>query len=407
MHRGEAELSEAPQDPILDSCLEEILGGQHPPDLRSQILRAYREHSDRRAPSVSPADPQPPPVVVTAAVRGAAANRTRSRWSVGISTVIAAGIVLGGTLLGLVALRLSEPRPAGSTESAERPQERPPAEVGDPPALVVDQPQHDHIAPALAPNFGSPPADSVGAWDELAGRPDVTPLAFERIVGLIDERIRAGWREHGIQPASGLPDEEWCRQLYNRLLGRLPTERELGAFLGDPRRESLVRQLCLGSEFRQFARHWAGLWTDVLEVGREQREPLQAFIQQQLLAGGSLAELAAALLTGSRQSDPSGDPAAVHYRLAHRGPRTVALTAHSGRLFLGGKLRCAQCHDHPADSQLTQREFWETNAFFRSLARNRSASSADADAVFFETPEGEMKAAYPALFGLPWRSAEA
>src|SRR5262249_54355297 len=58
------------------------------------------------------------------------------------------------------------------------------------------------------------------------------------------------------------------------------------------------------------------------------------------------------------------------------------LAASTSRIFLGVKLECAQCHDHPF-AKYTRRQFWEFAAFFvqadRSLRRGPGVGGPEAE----------------------------
>ena len=67
--------------------------------------------------------------------------------------------------------------------------------------------------------------------------------------------------------------------------------------------------------------------------------------------------------------------AVAFYEVNDLKPENVAGSV--GRLILGIRLECAQCHDHPFDSW-SQDQFWETTAFFTTArltapGENRSA----------------------------------
>jgi hypothetical protein len=52
------------------------------------------------------------------------------------------------------------------------------------------------------------------------------------------------------------------------------------------------------------------------------------------------------------------------YQAGDLKPETV--TGNLSPLFLGVRMECAQCHDHPFD-KWTRRQFWQTAAFFASI----------------------------------------
>src|SRR4030095_15035581 len=74
--------------------------------------------------------------------------------------------------------------------------------------------------------------------------------------------------------------------------------------------------------------------------------------------------IASELLTATGKME---DNPAVIYLIESRLPRTVPdLTDLTSRYFLGVRLSCAQCHDHPF-VKWTQRDFWGVAAFFAPI----------------------------------------
>src|SRR2546423_2938216 len=107
-----------PDDPLLDSLLDEVLAGRTPPDLTARILRAYaaRRYGDQT--------PEPPPVLAgvqkvleqpatNPAVQRHAIHNGRQRrtesWSTALTIGVAAAVIGVGVTIGLVALLRSNP----------------------------------------------------------------------------------------------------------------------------------------------------------------------------------------------------------------------------------------------------------------------------------------------------------
>ena len=72
------------RDPIIDACLEELLGGQRPPDVSNRVLREWAQRQAGRAPEISlGTDSVLPPACGSASVAmvssAAAVNRHVSR----------------------------------------------------------------------------------------------------------------------------------------------------------------------------------------------------------------------------------------------------------------------------------------------------------------------------------------
>jgi hypothetical protein len=62
------------------------------------------------------------------------------------------------------------------------------------------------------------------------------------------------------------------------------------------------------------------------------------------------------------------------FYLAHKHPEDLA--AATSRRFLGLRLECAQCHDHPF-SEWKQREFWNFAAFFAGIENGQDERAGD------------------------------
>src|SRR5262249_43557473 len=87
-------------------------------------------------------------------------------------------------------------------------------------------------------------------------------------------------------------------------------------------------------------------------------------------------KLVTELLTATGKTN---DNQAVNFILAHLGepirnnPRNygkfemVPVTSRATRLFLGVRTQCTQCHDHPFNDDVKQKQFWGINAFFRQV----------------------------------------
>src|SRR5207253_97438 len=120
-------------------------------------------------------------------------------------------------------------------------------------------------------------------------------------------------------------------------------------FLNDARSDKRARLIDVLLERPEFADFWALKWSDVLrnEEKTLDRKGVQAFhewIRQCILTGKPLNEFARELLVG--RGSTYAEPAANFYR-ALRDPQTCAEA--TAQVFLGIRLQCAKCHNHPFD----------------------------------------------------------
>lgn len=428
MYREEDGLKREPDETVLDACLEEILGGQTPPDLSAQILAAHARQqaaaagNGTSAPSspaaaslpVSPPLAEPPvaapPVQQTtrdAAVvpsprsTTASAARHRQRYEAAasrqwFSVAMVATVLVAGFGVALAALAISTWRdaPLEMADSGQQPDDAHRPAVVDPGGDEGGQPEHDETPPLPEVPF----AENVFGAGDLADADDsgvpwqlpypVEPQPEEKIVAFVDEQIKRGWAQAGVRPAPPVSDAQWCRRVYQQLLGRPPSDEELQQFAqssnGD-RRQRLVDQLLHGPQYRrEFARHWAGVWTDALlgpaiSPGKSQlasREGLRQYLHQSLLDNKPHDQLTTELIAATGTSTPGAPQfnGATNFVLSGVQADKAHLAAAVGRVFLGRQAQCAQCHDHPG-GEMSQQQFWQLAAFFQQAAPQRDESS--------------------------------
>lgn len=213
-----------------------------------------------------------------------------------------------------------------------------------------------------------------------AGRPERAEpeptRVHERIISdagaaRLDELLARDWQQAEVTPSPEVDDAEFLRRVTLDLVGRIPTRDEVDHFLASretDKRAQLVDRL-LASE--AFAEHWARQWTDLLLPGDQKseklaREPLERHLAASLAAGRGWDRVVADLLAseGELAERPELAYLAARGRGADKPERLAELASTSSRVFLGSRIECAQCHDHPYASDFSQDDFWSTVALF-------------------------------------------
>jgi hypothetical protein len=163
-----------------------------------------------------------------------------------------------------------------------------------------------------------------------------------------------------------LDDLRFLRKLSVDLIGRIPSEKEIKQFLQDPpkmRRTLLIEQL-FGHE--RFADRWTAFFADMLRIRTNASggAPLLAFVHQSISEDKPFDELAKELISSQGRSRHL--PAVGFILNDDADP--MALTAATAQVFLGVRMQCAQCHDHPFDDW-EQKDFYELASFFGKTRR--------------------------------------
>lgn len=215
----------------------------------------------------------------------------------------------------------------------------------------------------------------------------------------IDRHVFAKLRSLRMLPSDLCSDSVFLRRAYLDTLGMMPTAAEARTFLADQRPDKRARLVDRLLERPEFADYWALKWSDLLRNEEKvlDRKGVQAFhqwIRQSIAEGKPLHEFARELIAarGSTYSHPQAN----FYR-ALRDPQARAEA--TAQVFLGIRLQCARCHNHPFD-QWTQNDYHSLAAFFarvdyRILENNRTdkldTHEFDGEQIVLMAREGDVK----------------
>ena len=245
---------------------------------------------------------------------------------------------------------------------------------------------------------------------QLAFIPDRPALTAEQIARawggqaptpaqLIDYHVAKKLQSLRMLPSPLCSDGVFLRRVYLDTLGIVPTAAEACAFLDDTRpdkRARLIEHLLRRPEFDDF---WAQKWADLLRSEEKvlDRKGVQVFyqwIRQAVAEDRPLNEFARQLVAG-RGSTYSNPPANFYRALREPDTRAEAV----GQVFLGVRLQCAHCHNHPFD-RWTQNDYHSLAAFFpriqyRIVENNRKdrldKHEFDGEQIVWLDREGEVK----------------
>ncbi len=182
----------------------------------------------------------------------------------------------------------------------------------------------------------------------------------------VDKHVFAKLKRLRIDPSPLCDDAVFVRRAYLDAIGRKPTAEEAKQFVRNDRpdkRKRLIDQLLARPEFADF---WALKWADVLRTEEKVLdtkgvEVFHAWIRDSIAAARPLDQFVRDLVTGSGSTFEQ--PPANYYR-ANRDPSTRGET--TARLFLGTRLQCAKCHNHPFD-QWTQDDYYQWSSLFSQI----------------------------------------
>jgi hypothetical protein len=201
----------------------------------------------------------------------------------------------------------------------------------------------------------------------LCSRPALAADAAD-LASLIDRHLESRLSGEGVRAAEAADDAEFLRRIYLDLHGRVPTHEQARRFLADPdpaRRARLIDALLVSPRYGDYlADIWQAQLISPLADDRDARaDRLRQWLATQFNTH-TWDRIATDLLTATGKME---DNPAVTYLIEGRLPRSVPdLTDLTSRYFMGVRLNCAQCHDHPLVG-LKQQDFWGMAAFFAQI----------------------------------------
>lgn len=184
----------------------------------------------------------------------------------------------------------------------------------------------------------------------------------------IDALLERGLQRRQERPLPLVDDPTFVRRAFLGIAGRIPTLAETERFLADgspDKRHRLVDQL-LDSAGR--TSHFANFWFDLLRVKSRQQnlsgEPFAHYLRESIQQDKPYDQMVREMLTAEGPGHKAGNGQTGMLLRDMNMPHDAM--ANALRLFLGTRLECAQCHNHPFD-RWTQQEFFGMAAFFGGM----------------------------------------
>lgn len=187
-------------------------------------------------------------------------------------------------------------------------------------------------------------------------------------------------------------DATFLRRIALDVEGVIPEEREVDAFVRDrdpKKRDRLIdAMLARPGAAARFGREW-GLFLlgapEPMKERRIDRKAFEAWLATAFESAGRWDRLATQMITAN-------DAPASSFLLSNENQAEI--TGRISSAFLGVRMECAECHDHP-EEKYTRRDFWQLAAFF-GRTRIRPFGIVDRDRG--ETHVGDLPELAPPRF---------
>jgi hypothetical protein len=209
-------------------------------------------------------------------------------------------------------------------------------------------------------------------------------------VNYVDTLVANKLKKLRIAPSEICNDEVFLRRVYLDIVGLSPTFEEYNRFMASAeadKRSKLIDELL---ERKEFAEIWVNKWAELLQV-RSQPNGISYkgmflyynWLVEKLSKNMPMDEMVQELLGAN--GGTFKNPATNFYQAT---TETLLLSENVAQVFMGMRIQCAQCHNHPFD-RWTQNEYYGFAAFFSQIGRKQGEDYRET--IVFNAGGGEMK----------------
>ena len=207
----------------------------------------------------------------------------------------------------------------------------------------------------------------------------------------MDELIDRKLQNLRIAPSPLCNDQTFLRRVHVDSTGQLPTTEEFKQFATDPDPQKRAKKVDELLSRKEFVDLWALKWSELLQIRTDNNNQgsykttlgYYTWLHTQLAENVPINEIARQLISASGSN--LENPAANYFQL-EQDP--LKLAEDTAQAFLGIRVQCAQCHNHPFD-RWTMDDYRGFTAFFTQVGRKDGEDPREK--IIFNRGDGESK----------------
>jgi len=196
-----------------------------------------------------------------------------------------------------------------------------------------------------------------------------------------------------IVPSGLCSDDEFLRRVHLDIVGKLPSEQDYRDFVNDDdpdKRSKLIDELLDRKEFTEM---WVMKWSELLQI-RSSRNINQGisyksallynqWLSDKIASNVPFDEIVKELIAS--EGGTFSNPATNFYQVERD---TLKLSENVAQVFMGMRLQCAQCHNHPFD-RWTMNDYYSWAAFFSQIGRKQGVDPREE--IVYDRGRGEVR----------------
>ncbi len=211
----------------------------------------------------------------------------------------------------------------------------------------------------------------------------------EKPVNYVDELVLDKLKKLRMNPSPVCSDEVFVRRIYIDMIGMVPNREQYEAFMANKapdKRARLIDELLQKKEFTEL---WVSKWAEWLMMRSSNRVSYKAIVlyynwlADQIGSNVPLDKMVVNLLTAN--GGTFSEPATNYYELE---TNNLKVAENIAQTFMGMRIQCAQCHNHPFD-RWTQDDYYNFAAFFAQVGRKQAEDYRER--IIYNRGSGEVR----------------
>jgi hypothetical protein len=211
--------------------------------------------------------------------------------------------------------------------------------------------------------------------------------APDAVAGL-DRTLNGENQAKKVQAAAKIDDLAYLRRVTIDLIGRIPSTEEIDRYQSWPAAERRERAVDALMKHPRFTDRWSVFFNDLFRsrTGAIGGNGLTAFVYNSVKNNVPYDEMCRKLISAAGKADAVGEAGFILSDEAD----PYALAGITSQVFLGIRVACAQCHDHPFDAW-TREQFYGLAAYFGKTRRVESRLTR----IYYTTEAAESMIQWP------------
>jgi len=206
----------------------------------------------------------------------------------------------------------------------------------------------------------------------------------------VDSLVHDKLHKLRITPSELCSDEVFVRRVTLDVTGALPDKETFDGFMADTSEDKRAKLVDRLLERKEFTEMWVMKFAELLQIQTDDNQGMSYkatllyfnWLKDKIANNVPMDQIVRELLTSTGGTFVT--PSTNYYQVERDG---LKITENVAQVFMGMRIQCAQCHNHPFD-QWTQDDYYSFSSFFSQIGRKRAADPRES--IIYNRKSGEI-----------------